>query len=1152
MMLFRESMRGTCGENVYRCWKDLEEWKRTEDPVQKMYREYAIKNHYINESSTTRVAGNIKVKALYGILKFDLVPENEIQQKIMESVTDTTFHAMIELDTALLKLQTILLNALKFYWLPRHLLHTLKVVNKEGLDILKRPAPVDKESLEHARRLRCRYKFPTIYQNSRISSPASTVLVSRSAGDFSSLSDEDVERMAETKIDPADLLSLWGGPVKFPPLRTPSPFRPDIICSENGSGDQKQLPTAVINRDAFKSPPNVLLSSYLGGKARTEIGNLPETGNWMVWCLGSDTLACCPFRTFLERNNQHQHLQYLGFWTDIRKYLDTDDHVTNGYGQPMRQMLVNRIIGKYLSGDEGKRAVFTKKLNNSLLHALRSSNNVSTLCEAQEKVQDYLWEPLQMFLQEERHQFLKQIHGHSNRLPQETNQMAGTAMLRSARNVMNADSMLSFNWGTKYVETEPLSSLSPFSPTSSINPSTLTPPRPSTTDHVSITEEQKQKAMEMAILCCEYGVSMMVPEKIPSLSRLVAVLHSDYGSLHLTREATVRHDGLRSLQNKEKINIKTIKVSRKVLDDTIDISKLQNGNLMRRRAGVRLERPKKPKSLMEVFSIPAQFDFFKRFMLLQKMSLPVVFWRAVEDLQEVSDRKTTQIKVTKIMRKFFGKNAKYGAGLDCDEEIIRQIPNMEKEKVSPGILICAQAAVFRSLEIKWFPIYCASFPPESECSSQSSPKGIQEMLKNFEEAATTAKKVKKQMDEKTKTIKLWKRYSRNLVEFKKAMTDKTMSQLFGMFLKYEVEKEKLSSNQELAAQLAPPEKNTMMPTGSSNFQTRVVIRERPVIMNRLPSDLKFWIEIMKYQNLVDSMLKKVNLSIMESEFLIDKARSIVSCFLASEILPRVQVNVPNEMALDIVSSLASDGPRRGLFHDAVVHLFPIIYHFYRRFSNEWMKGGIPDEFFDNIEHVIWGNVGTTPHKRLNVCDFRNLTPSQINKLYHQSADDFSLKIQFSLSTGVVMTYPQEKKSSTDERKKKSTHELKTNFSMVKANKGGRGDRKDNKQPVEEGDKDDTKNESDKIKSTGNVKDKHKAEKIVVKDAKQVSGDSCNAENAPLDKARKLSLFIESLNRGKESKIKKQNNMFSHVMPFRQVTAVVAQSSDIGSEHASSN
>jgi hypothetical protein len=86
--------------------------------------------------------------------------------------------------------------------------------------------------------------------------------------------------------------------------------------------------------------------------------------------------------------------------------------------------------------------------------------------------------------------------------------MAGTAMLRSARNVMNADSMLSFNWGTKYVESEPLSSLSPYSPTSSINPSTLTPPRPSTTDHVSITEEQKQKAMEMAILCCEYGTML--------------------------------------------------------------------------------------------------------------------------------------------------------------------------------------------------------------------------------------------------------------------------------------------------------------------------------------------------------------------------------------------------------------------------------------------------------------------------------------------------------------------------------------------------------------------------------------------------------------------------------------------------------------------
>ena len=40
-----------------------------------------------------------------------------------------------------------------------------------------------------------------------------------------------------------------------------------------------------------------------------------------------------------------------------------------------------------------------------------------------------------------------------------------------------------------------------------------------------------------------------------------------------------------------------------------------------------------------------------------------------------------------------------GAVLDCHEDIIRQIPQMEK--VTPGILICAQAAVYRSMERNW-------------------------------------------------------------------------------------------------------------------------------------------------------------------------------------------------------------------------------------------------------------------------------------------------------------------------------------------------------------------------------------------------------------------------------------------------------------------
>lgn len=125
-------------------------------------------------------------------------------------------------------------------------------------------------------------------------------------------------------------------------VSTDSPFLPEINTPENGSGDLK-MPPAHLTTDAHvKSPIPLVLSSYLGGKQRTVHGNVPTTANWTVWCLASDMLACCPFRSFLQRNEQHKHLQYLGFWTDIRHYLDTDEQVLDGYGLQVREQLVRR------------------------------------------------------------------------------------------------------------------------------------------------------------------------------------------------------------------------------------------------------------------------------------------------------------------------------------------------------------------------------------------------------------------------------------------------------------------------------------------------------------------------------------------------------------------------------------------------------------------------------------------------------------------------------------------------------------------------------------------------------------------------------------------------------------------------------------------
>ena len=47
-------------------------------------------------------------------------------------------------------------------------------------------------------------------------------------------------------------------------------------------------------------------------------------------------------------------------------------------------------------------------------------------------------------------------------------------------------------------------------------------------------------------------------------------------------------------------------------------------------------------------------------MTIHKMHMPVMFWRAVEDVKDLSNSKTRQSRVTQVVRKFFSKHAKYG------------------------------------------------------------------------------------------------------------------------------------------------------------------------------------------------------------------------------------------------------------------------------------------------------------------------------------------------------------------------------------------------------------------------------------------------------------------------------------------------------------
>jgi hypothetical protein len=87
-----------------------------------------------------------------------------------------------------------------------------------------------------------------------------------------------------------------------------------------------------------------VLSSYLGGKNRALVGKAPETTKRVIWCLASDVLACCPFRSFLAKHGHTFDVMYLNFWTDVRNYLDTDEHSVDGFGQSLRQLIAQRYL----------------------------------------------------------------------------------------------------------------------------------------------------------------------------------------------------------------------------------------------------------------------------------------------------------------------------------------------------------------------------------------------------------------------------------------------------------------------------------------------------------------------------------------------------------------------------------------------------------------------------------------------------------------------------------------------------------------------------------------------------------------------------------------------------------------------------------------
>lgn len=105
--------------------------------------------------------------------------------------------------------------------------------------------------------------------------------------------------------------------------------------------------------------------------------------------------------------------------------------------------------------------------------------------------------------------------------------------------------------------------------------------------------------------------------------------------------------------------------------------------------------------------------------------------------------------------------------------------------------------------------------------------------------------------------------------------------------------------------------------------------------NRLPYDLYFLIEIFVYKNLLLSSrqaAKDLSTDGSEEQALFEKVELILEIFLDSQISPRLQVNIPNSLAIDIMLCYKKMNLCYTLFNEATCYILQALLFFWKKYS----------------------------------------------------------------------------------------------------------------------------------------------------------------------------------------------------------------------------
>ncbi|XP_067086295.1 regulator of G-protein signaling protein-like [Osmerus mordax] len=286
-----------------------------------------------------------------------------------------------------------------------------------------------------------------------------------------------------------------------------------------------------------------------------------------------------------------------------------------------------------------------------------------------------------------------------------------------------------------------------------------------------------------------------------------------------------------------------------------------------------------------------------------------------DDASRVSEESWAQIALEDVARggsvhMQYIKCVKY---LQCKADIIFQVSQMQH--VTCATLYNVQEMVSKSLESTWFKVYQDTFPPCPTVVTDTTQRAT--LLSN-------------------KLRNVWRvltRFIKSVCKFRNAMKDPSTRSTFEQYLRHSYASfseacSDIMLNQTHSDAPLPPKEE-----GDAPMKVRVINR-KVIVVDFLVNDLSFYLECERFRSLADAC------AVMESagmngendhDMLHKKADMIVMLFLKSEISPKLRINIAENQRDFILQHFWEGEVDRGLFHPAILSVFPNLIFCWRKF-----------------------------------------------------------------------------------------------------------------------------------------------------------------------------------------------------------------------------